>query len=102
MLIRYLPSMTHISVTWHHENPDDPVELLSELDDERFEVRKVEIFRDGRRCFADASAHSGNTALGIVAVPPLEEIASDRQFTLRIITREEFEAAWVAATRPGR
>jgi len=97
----YLPSMTHIVVTWHHENPDEPVELFSELDDERFEVRKVEVFRDGRKCFADASANSGNTALGIVPVPPLDEIASDRQFTPRTITKEEFEATWVTATRPG-
>ena len=48
--------MTHIVVTWHHEKPDNPVELFSELDDERFEVRKVEIFRDGRKCFAGASS----------------------------------------------
>ena len=97
---RYLTSMTHIVVTWHHENADYPVELFSELDDKRFEVRKVEVFRGGRRCFADASSHSGNTALGIEPVPPLDEIASDRQFTPRTITREEFEAAWIAATRP--
>ena len=94
--------MTHIVVTWHHEHPDEPVELFSELDDERFEVRKVEVFRDGRKCFAHASSHSGNTALGIVPVPLLEEIASDRQFTPRTITKEEFEAAWIAAIRPGR
>lgn len=94
--------MTHIVVIWHHENLDDPVELFSELDDERYEVRKVEVFRDGRKCFADASAHSGNTALGIVPVPPLEEIASDRQFRPRTITRQEFEAAWIEATASGR
>lgn len=94
--------MTHIVVTWHHQNDDEPVELFSELDDERFEKRKVEVFRDGRKCFADASAHSGNTALGIVPVPPLNEIASDRQFTPRTITKEEFEMAWIAATRPGK
>ncbi len=94
--------MTHIVVTWHHKNPDDPVKLFSELNDERFEVRKVEVFRDGRRCFADASATSGDTMLGIVPVPPLEEIASDREFTPRTITREEFEAEWIAATRLGR
>ncbi len=93
--------MTHIAVTWHHENADEPVALFSELDAQRYEVRKVEVFRGGRKCFADATAHSGNTALGIVPVPPLEEIALDRQFTPRTISKEEFEAEWVAATRPG-
>ena len=98
----YLASMTYILVTWHHDNPDYPVELYSELDDERFEVRKVECFRDGRRCFADAAGHSGNTTLGTAPVPPLNEIASDRQFTAREITKEVFDQAFVAATHPGR
>ena len=94
--------MTHIAVTWHHENPDYPIELFSELDNARFEVRKVEIFRDGRKCFADVSNRSGETALGILPVPPLEEIALDHQFTPRLVTRDEFEAAWIAATQSGR
>ncbi len=94
--------MTYILVIWHHENPDDPVALYSELDDERFEVRKVECFRDGRRCFADAAGHSGKTRLGVVPVPPLHEIASDRQFTAQEITKEAFAQQFVAATHPGR
>jgi hypothetical protein len=93
--------MTHIAVQWHHGNPDDPVELYSELDEQRYEVRKVEVFRDGRRCFADGPQQSGRTRLGIVPVPPLEEIASDRQFTPRVITPAEFEAAWEAAVDRG-
>jgi hypothetical protein len=36
---------------------------------------------------------------GIVPVPPLEEIAANRQFLPRTITRDEFEAVWIAATR---
>jgi hypothetical protein len=91
--------MTYILVIWHHDHPDDPVELYSELDDERFEVRKVECFRDGRSYFADAAGHSGNTRLGLVPVPPLDEIASDRQFTAQEITKEVFAQAFVAATR---
>ncbi len=94
--------MTYILVIWHHENPDEPVELYSELDDDRFEVRKVECFRDGRSYFADASGHSGNTALGTVPDPPLDEIASDPQFTVQTITKEVFAQAFVAATRAGR
>lgn len=89
--------MIHIAVTWRHESAADPIELFSELDDERFEVRKVEVFRDGRMQFAHASTQSGTSLLGILPVPPLEEIASDPQFTPRRITKEEFDAVWKAA-----
>jgi hypothetical protein len=44
-----------------------PVVLYSELDDNRFEVRKVEVFRDGRLGYADAVRSSGGTGLGLEA-----------------------------------
>jgi len=34
-------------VLWHHEHPDEPVAPFSEIDS-GFEVRKVEVCRDGR------------------------------------------------------
>jgi hypothetical protein len=37
-----------VRVGWKHQHPDDPVILYSELDGNRFEVRKVEVFRNGR------------------------------------------------------
>src|SRR5258705_13531981 len=43
--------MQYIRVRWKHALPDEPVELLSELDSESWEVRKVEVFRDGRLGF---------------------------------------------------
>jgi len=39
--------MTYLKVKWIHSHPDAPVLLYSELDRERWEVRKVEVFRDG-------------------------------------------------------
>jgi hypothetical protein len=91
--------MIYISVTWHHSHSDEPVELVSELDSERYEVRKVEIYRDGRKDFANSSSRSGNTALGYEPIPPLNEIAADDQFTPRMITKEEFEVVWLEAIR---
>jgi hypothetical protein len=40
--------MTYIKVGWKHGHHDYPVILYSELDARRFEVRKVEVFRNGR------------------------------------------------------
>jgi hypothetical protein len=89
--------MTYIAVRWHHANSEEPTELYSELDSDRFEMRKVEVLADGHAQYADSVSETGSTALGLVPVPPLEEIASDPQFTPRIISAAEFEIVWLAA-----
>lgn len=86
--------MQYIKVRWLHDDPDEPVLLYSELDEERWEVRKVEIYRDGRHELACDWLVTGTTRLGEVPVPPLEEIAADPEFEPTEITKEEFEEAW--------
>jgi hypothetical protein len=86
--------MTYLRVAWKHQLPHEPVILYSELDDNRFEVRKVEVFRNGRCGYASPEQASGGTKLGIVAIPELSEIAKDPQFDPVEIGQEEFEAAW--------
>jgi hypothetical protein len=92
---------THIRVRWRRALVDEPVELLSELDEERWEVRKVEIFADGRMTYAWGKGASGDTRLGECAVPPLAEIAADPQFEPAEISRDEFEAVWSRAFASG-
>ncbi len=41
--------MNYIRVRWLHENPEAPVLVVSELDDHRWERRKVEVFADGSK-----------------------------------------------------
>ncbi|HRX84826.1 MAG TPA: hypothetical protein P5572_07395 [Phycisphaerae bacterium] len=86
--------MTYIKVRWIHSHPDEPVLLYSELNDDRWEVRKIEVYRDGRRGFASVSDSVGDTRLGQGPVPTLAEIAADPQFEPVAIERAEFEAAW--------
>ena len=86
--------MRYIAVHWHQSSPDYPIELYSEIDDAGWEQRKVEVFADGRRDFADKQAQSGSTELGLAPVPPLAEIAADPQFKPREILRDEFEDLW--------
>ncbi|MEI8409456.1 MULTISPECIES: DUF6881 domain-containing protein [unclassified Kribbella] len=88
---------TYLKVRWIHDFPDEPVELYSELDPDRYEVRKVEVFRDGRRVRADESTTTGGTLLGVVPAPTLEEIAEDGEFEPSAISRVEFEEAWQSA-----
>jgi hypothetical protein len=85
---------TYLRVRWLHEFSDEPVELWSELDGERFETRKLEIFRDGVVGYASAVEAVGGTQLGMVAVPTLNEIAADLQFEPEEVSQEAFERRW--------
>jgi hypothetical protein len=86
--------MRYVRVLWRHDSPDEPVELFSELDEGRWEVRKVERFGDGRFGYASATESTESTGLGLEPVPPLEEIARDAQFVPEEISPGEFERVW--------
>jgi hypothetical protein len=86
--------MNYLRVGWKHQHAEEPVILYSELDADRWEVRKVEVFRNGRCGYASAEGSSGGTELGKVPIPELTEIAKDPQFEPCEISREEFEAVW--------
>jgi hypothetical protein len=86
--------MNYVKVKWIHSHADEPVWLYSELDDKRWEIRKVEVFADGSQGYANKSDAIGTTKLSIEPLPSLEEIASDSQFVPFEITRQEFEEIW--------
>jgi hypothetical protein len=87
-------AMTHIRCKWIHSLADEPITLYSELDDLRWELRKVEVFRDGKMGYADDGKSFGGAALSLEPLPPLAEIAIDPQFEPVEITRLEFESIW--------
>ncbi len=89
--------MRHVRVAWNHDEPDDPITLFSEIDADAWEIRKVEVFRDGRMGFADASESSESARLGLMPVPDLAEIARSPEFRPAEITREEFDQIWESA-----
>lgn len=88
--------MKYIRVQWLHSNPDEPVWLISELDEERWEVRKVYIFPGGSKGYAVGGEEVGEVGLSEVPIPSLEEIAADPQFISSEITSAEFEVIWAA------
>jgi hypothetical protein len=90
--------MEYLAVQWKHSLPDMPIEIFSEIDQQRMEIRKVEIFRNGEFGFASSAATRGPTKLGIEPLPPFEEIKSQPEFSPRRISREEFEAMWSKAS----
>ena len=92
----------YIKVEWLHELRGEPVMLYSQLDHERNETGKVEVFEDGHMEWADLSRESGTTGLSEEPIPVLAEIGADSQFVPHEISAEEFEAVWAAAQNPGR
>ena len=86
-------------VLWHHDLAQEPVVLYSEIDS-GYEIRKVEIYRDGRHHYADTSRSTGTTMLGEILMPAVDEINQDPEFSGTAITASEFEQVWRRATRP--
>jgi hypothetical protein len=93
--------MKSIRIGWIHKNVDDPVELYSEIDEEGWEVRKVEVFRGGTLGFAGVAESSGSTDLGLEPFPSLDETALDPQFRPEAVTQAEFEPLWDLARSSG-
>lgn len=89
----------YLKVLWHHGFDDTPVVLYSELDEARFELRKIEVYRDGRHDYADRTRATGATWLSVTPIPPDEEIAAQPEFSPAAIAAEEFEQVWRRATR---
>ena len=87
--------MKYIDVEWLHSDDDYPIRLVSELDAQRNEVRKLEFFRDGAVGFASANTSKESTTLSAESIPPLSEINAQHEFIGKSVSSEEFEALWV-------
>ena len=89
--------MRHQRVRWIHERADEPVVLYAELDDDGYEVRKVDEYRDGRLVRAGPGEESGGTRLSEDPIPELDEINRDVQFAADAISQDVFDRVWSAA-----
>jgi hypothetical protein len=89
--------MKHVKVLWLHGSDENPVVYLSELGADRYEVRKVQLWRDGRSEWADESHESDTVGLSEIAFPALDEISSQDEFEAQEISADEFESAWLRA-----
>ncbi|MEM5314798.1 hypothetical protein [Paraburkholderia sp. JHI869] len=86
--------MIAIDVEWKHDFAAEPVRLVSVLDPDRYELRKLEFFRDGRVGFSDGKRSALGTQLGTLPVPELYAINADSQFEAKEVTLEAFETLW--------
>jgi hypothetical protein len=86
--------MKYLMVDWLHNFSDEPIKIYSEIDEQRNEVRKIELFRDGKIGYATETVEFGGCGLSECPIPEIEEIATNPQFKPIEITREEFEEVW--------
>lgn len=86
--------MVYIYVEWIHDFIDEPIILISELDENRYETRKIEIYKDGQVGFAYNDVEVLKTGLGIEPVPSIDQIESESEFSPKEITKEDFEKFW--------
>ncbi len=84
----------YMEVYWIHQSEDEPVWLYSELDTQRLEKRKIDIYKDESFGIAGAGMEFGGTILSAEAVPNIEDINKDKEFIAKPISREKFEELW--------
>ena len=92
--------MEYLHVAWDQSSADFPVDIYTELDEERWEVRKVEVFPDGHLQYADDWECTGNTGLGEHPTPAIEDMAGVDELTPEVIDQATFERMWEAARKP--
>ncbi|MEF2253427.1 DUF6881 domain-containing protein [Ralstonia solanacearum] len=90
-------AMNCLLVKWIHAFPLEPVCIYSEMNSDRWETRKVEIYVDRRRGFSDGTNSVGGSMLSTEPLPSLQEIATDPQFVPVEISQDEFEKIWATA-----
>ena len=86
--------MKYVKVHWLHDSRDDPITYYSELADDRYETRKVQIYRDGRAEWSDEEHETAAVGLSEVPFPDLMEISSRPEFIAEEIDSAEFESVW--------
>ena len=86
--------MRYSRLQWNHPSPSEPIEILSEYDENGWERRKVEVFRDGSVHFASGMESVGGSKLSLIQRPPDEEVVAKPEFRVFEMSSEEFERAW--------
>jgi len=86
--------MSYIKILWKEADEGLPSLYYSELDDNRWELRKVEVYRDGLATYADKDISTGSTMLGLIPFPPISELGARPELDVEEISKEEFDEAW--------
>lgn len=94
-------NLEYLMMDWKHDKKKYPVKIYVEIDDQRYETRKIEVFLEGKIGFAFldvefCEAEGGDTGLGDQKMPELQKLLSRNDTVLKttIISKEDFELLW--------
>jgi hypothetical protein len=90
--------MIYYKVKWSHSNRDFPVLIFSEIDENRLQVRKVEMFYDGSYGRADRRKSIGSTQLSDQKIASLNELSKFTDLEIEEIDKGVFESIWADAS----
>jgi hypothetical protein len=86
--------LMYLMVRWHHDGGEDPIVLYHEIAEGQREVRRIELFEDGRLQRSDKVEPDALTSLSLEPLPSLDEIREQPEFSAVEIGREAFEEVW--------
>jgi hypothetical protein len=70
-------SPTYQRLEWIHDFEDEPLFIYFELDNERCQTRKIEVFKDGRMVkVSEDHPECGSTGLAVLPIPSIEETSA--------------------------
>ncbi len=89
--------MRYILLEWKHESEDDPILIYSEVDDANYEIRKIEVYRNGVALRYDENTEFVSNRLSDVSFPENISEINDNEFFAKNIDLELFENKWKEA-----
>ena len=93
------PADSYFHAVWFGASEDEPVEHYAELDADRYSIRCVRKYRDGRLDACSYASDNWRDEMSEGLFPPIAEINRDPEFSAKEISKSEFEAAWSQANR---
>lgn len=87
--------MEYVLLEWFHDIEDEPYLIYSEIDNQRYETRKIEVFKNGTYLRCGEEILNSSIDLADIAFPEnIDEINQDKQFHAKYITKKDFEKIW--------
>jgi len=93
------PPEGYVFCVWLAATDDEPFEWYDELDAERWSIRCVRKYRDGRFEAYSYASDNWRDTMPDAPMPLLETINRDPEFAAKDISPAEFEAVWSLAMR---
>ena len=92
--------MDYWKVEWHHDFTEEPIVLFSEIGEDGYETRKIQLYRDGRLLKADEAHENGTIGLSEIPVGDIADVAAQAEFSAWVISKSDFYEVWDQASWP--